>query len=87
MYVIGNEDKFGSFFSHSVNCSDRVSVKIDHGLVNCPPIVTMLKSDISLEYDKLLKMPVINIRSIAILLTHMGHYLEYSVNIIYFSRR
>ena len=28
-----------SFFSHSVNCSDRVSVKIDHGSVNRPPIV------------------------------------------------
>ena len=27
-----------SFFSHSVNCSDRVSVKIDHGSVNRPPI-------------------------------------------------
>ena len=25
-----------SFFSHSVNCSDRVSVKIDHGSVNRP---------------------------------------------------
>ena len=29
---------FQSFFSHSVNCSDRVSVKIDHGSVNRPPI-------------------------------------------------
>ena len=27
------------FFSHSVNCSDRVSAKIDHGSVNRPPIL------------------------------------------------
>ena len=25
------------FFSHSVNCSDPISVKIDHGSDNCPP--------------------------------------------------
>ena len=30
------------FLSHSVNCSDRVSVKIDHGSVNLPPIVLIL---------------------------------------------
>ena len=29
---------FSVIFSHSVNCSDRVSVKIDHGSVNRPPI-------------------------------------------------
>ena len=30
---------FQSFFSHSVNCSDRVSVKIDHGSVNRHPYI------------------------------------------------
>ena len=28
--------KLNIFFGHSVNCSDRVSVKIDHGLINRP---------------------------------------------------
>ena len=33
-------------------------------------------NEISLEYDELLKMQVINIRTITILLTHMGHYSD-----------
>ena len=34
---------FQSFFSHSVNCSDRILVKIDHGSVNCPPIKSIVR--------------------------------------------
>ena len=40
-----------SFFSHSVNCSDRVSVKIDHGSVNRPPIPASTQSFEFLKFE------------------------------------
>ena len=35
-----------------------------------------MKLEICLEYDSLLKMLVINMRSITILLTHLGYFLQ-----------